>query len=146
MIFIAACGVGAWFWIGVNRATASPSLVVLPFKPADDHLAIELTDGLTATFARNKGLRVIDKETAATVKDFDLHKISRILYADSVLQGEVARLGGKIRIATRLQRTTDRSTQWAGSWEGPANEIQVAESEIVAGVTRAMHAPRADPR
>src|SRR5262245_21374624 len=73
VIFVVLCVIGAWFWIWVNRATAHPSVLILPFTnvsgdPANDYLTDGLTDGLTGALSRVKALRVIARPTAAAVK------------------------------------------------------------------------------
>jgi TolB-like protein len=145
VIFVALCAIGAWFWIWVNRATANPSVVILPFTnmsgdPANDYLTDGLTDGLTGALSRVKTLRVIAGPSAAAVKSTndDVHKIGRMLDVASVLQGDVARQSEKVRITARLLRTSDGSIQWTRTWEGAVGQMYLAQAEIAAGVARAM--------
>ncbi|MHC4138173.1 MAG: adenylate/guanylate cyclase domain-containing protein [Planctomycetota bacterium] len=113
------------------------AIAVLPFddmSPGGDQawlakiFAQELTDKLT----RSEALQVVASTVAhnARQKAPDIRGVGELLDVGSVVEGQVWRSGGDLRITAQLIRVTDGYQIWAASYERKAEEVIAIQEEI----------------
>ncbi len=133
-------------WFSWSRWSASSqridSLAVLPFgmltQGADeDHLGIGLADALITRLTNAGGIVV--RPTSAVLKftlaDRDPVELGRRLKVDAVLDGNIQRSGGQVRLTVQLLSTSNGKPLWADSIEEPNDSafiLQRAVSERLA--------------
>jgi adenylate cyclase len=128
-------------WRNVFPHPSAPSVAVLPFvnltsDPADQYFSDGLTDEITDSLARVKGLRVIARSSAFQFKGkrVDIREVGRLLKVANVLEGSVARSGERIKIIAHLERASDGSLLWSNTYERKASDLFAVQSELAAGI------------
>ncbi|MBI5282129.1 MAG: hypothetical protein HY858_10640 [Candidatus Solibacter usitatus] len=124
-----------------------PTIAVLPFDDLGaGHDSAYLCDGLvedlTTALARNPGLRVIARGSAASFRRGErLSAIGRALRADRLVKGSVRNAGGRLRIAVQLVDAGDEAVLWSEAYDrSPAGVFDV-HLEIAAAVAASLRAP-----
>jgi len=119
------------------------SLAVLPLEnlsgdPGQDYFADGMTDELTTILAKNVSLRVISRTSAMQYKGVHrpLRDIARELGVDGILEGSVARAGGRIHLNVQLIYAPTDSHVWADSYDRDFNEIYMLPEELSQRVAR----------
>src|SRR6202040_2467276 len=119
------------------------SLAVLPFEnlsgdSSQDYFAEGLTDAVTTNLAQIGAVKVISRSSANHFKkDYKpLVKIGQELGVDAVVEGTVARSGGRVRVNARLVSTGDDRNLWAQSFERDAGDILSLEDDLAQSVSR----------
>ncbi|MEP6703856.1 MAG: tetratricopeptide repeat protein [Acidobacteriota bacterium] len=116
---------------------AVKSIAVLPFKvlsseKGDEYLSLGLADALITSLSQTK--QVIVRQTEAVSKYQDLGKdpleAGREQGVDSVLDGQVQRMGDRVRVTARLMRTSDGASLWAGHFEEQFTNMFAVEQAI----------------
>ena len=110
--------------------------------PSQDYLADGITEGLIAELGQVRGLRVISRQSAMTLKNdrAPLAAIARELNVDALVEGSVSRSGGTIRIAGRLVAEPDDRQVWSGTYSGDLRDalsLQASIAGAIAGRVRA---------
>jgi adenylate cyclase len=128
-------------WRNVFPRPSAPSVAVLPFvnltsDPADQYFSDGLTDEVTDSLARVRGLRVIARSSAFQFKGkrVDIREVGRLLKVANVLEGSVARSGDRIKIIAHLERASDGSLLWSNTYERKASDLFAVQSELAAGI------------
>jgi TolB-like protein len=123
------------------------SIVVLPFTslgadPSKEYFADGLTDEITDQLVRIKPLRVVARTSANVFKgkQADAREVGRQLGVSHVLEGSVEWSGEQIRISAHLERASDGSHVWAGTYDRQAKDLLTVQSEIAEAVARALQA------
>ena len=119
-IFALIVPAGGW-WLS-RRDAPVRSIAVLPFRhldagSADDALEIGLADSLITRFSGISDL-VVRPSSATwrfTGKDQDPIAIGRQLQVDAILEGNLQREDGLLRVSVRLLRVRDGRALWSGS-------------------------------
>lgn len=132
ILFAAAAGlliVGAIVTAAyLYRGGASPerirSIAVLPFKPItfesrDEALEIGMADTLITKIGGGEELRVMPLAAVRrfTSPDLDPIEAGRQLGVDSVLDGGIQIVSGRVRISAKLIRVSDGHQLWAGQFD-----------------------------
>jgi TolB-like protein/Tfp pilus assembly protein PilF len=119
------------------------SIAVLPFEnlsgdSGQDYFAEGLTDAVTTDLAQIGAVKVISRSSANHYrKDYKpLVKIGQELGVDAVVEGTVARSGGRVRVNARLISTGDDRNLWAQSFERDAGDILSLEDDLAQSVSR----------
>ena len=108
-----------------------PSISVLPFRnltkdPGSDYLAIGFPRALADEIAKFE-LRVVGahsvSEEAATGNGFNV--AARDMGVDFVVEGEIAALGGRVKVSCRLISTSDMTQLWSDSFK-----LDIAEDNV----------------
>jgi len=135
---------GAWQFVR-TRSPAAPSIVVLPFKslsadPANAYFADGLTDEITDELVRIKSLRVLARTSAFAFQNrgADLREVGRRLSVTHVLEGSVERFGDQVRISAHLERVSDGSHLWAGTYDRQVKDLFAVQSELAAAIARSL--------
>ena len=126
----------------VELPPSAHSVAVLPLKnltedPANDYLSDGITESLINALAQIKGLKVISRGSAFTLKgqDVDPQELRRRLDVATVLQGGVFRSGGYVRVEVRLVSTEDGRVLWAGApYDRTLDNIFALQDEIARNV------------
>lgn len=119
------------------------SIAVLPFEnlsgdSSQDYFAEGLTDAVTTDLAQIGAVKVISRASANHFKkDYQtLVKIGQELGVDAVVEGTVARSGGRVRVNARLISTGDDRNLWAQSFERDTGDILSLEDDLAQSVSR----------
>ena len=117
------------------------SLVVLPLvhlsgDPEQEYFADGMTEALITDLAQIADLRVVSRTSAMQFKGVSkpLPEIARQLGVDAVVEGTIARSGGRVRISAQLiDAATDRHL-WARSYERDLEDVLVLQGEVAAAI------------
>jgi TolB-like protein/DNA-binding winged helix-turn-helix (wHTH) protein/Tfp pilus assembly protein PilF len=113
------------------------SLAVLPLAnltgdPAQDYFSDGMTDALITDLASWPALRVISRQSVMRYKGSakSLGEIARELGVEGVVEGSVARSGGRVRITAQLiHAPTDRHL-WGHSYERRLEDVLALQDEV----------------
>lgn len=121
------------------------SLAVLPFtdlSPASDfgYFADGLTESVTDTLTRVRGLRVIASTSAFTARDNNLlpGAIEQQLRVGHIVEGSVQRNGDNLRISARLVRLADGSQLWSQIYNRQLDDIFSLHDDISGTIVEQM--------
>jgi TolB-like protein/Tfp pilus assembly protein PilF len=121
------------------------SIVVLPFTslsadPSKEYFADGLTDEITGQLVRVKSLRVVARTSAIFFKGrhADVRDVGRQLNVTHVLEGSVEWSGEQVRISAHLERASDGSHVWSGTYDRQAKDLLTVQSEVAEAVARAL--------
>ena len=134
---------------GTLREVAPTPIAILPFTnlgPADqEYFADGVTEEIAARLAAVDRLRVIGRTSASRYKrtEKSIPEIGNELGVRYALEGSVrwerAPQGqGRVRVTSRLVRTTDGTHVWAEIYDEPVDEIFRVQSDIAQKVVRAL--------
>jgi TolB-like protein/DNA-binding winged helix-turn-helix (wHTH) protein/tetratricopeptide (TPR) repeat protein len=119
------------------------SIAVLPFEnlsadSGQDYFAEGLTDAVTTNLAQIGSLKVISRSSANHYRKDSKSpvKIGQELGVDAVVEGTVARSGGRVRVNARLISTGDDRNLWAQSFERDTGDILALEDDLALSVSR----------
>jgi len=119
------------------------SIAVLPFKvlssdKGDEYLSLGLADALITSLSQTR--QVIVRQTDAVAKYQNTGKdpleAGREQGVDAVLEGQVQRIGDRVRVTARLVRTTDGTSLWADRFEEKFTNIFAVEDAVAEKVAR----------
>lgn len=123
------------------------SIVVLPFDnlsadASQQYFAEGLTDALTTDLAQLGSIKVISRTSASLSKkdSKSLPKIRAELGVDAVVEGSVARSGGKVRVNAQLISTADDRHLWAQSFERDEGDILSLQDDLARSVAQRIQA------
>jgi TolB-like protein/Flp pilus assembly protein TadD len=142
----ALASVMVWTWSG--RPGARParpaahirSLAVLPLEnlsgdPEHDYFADGMTEQLIADLAKIHGLRVTARTSVMHYRDArkPAPEIARELQVDGIVEGSMARAGGRARVTARLADATG-AIVWTGSFERDVRDVLTLQSEVARSI------------
>jgi TolB-like protein/Flp pilus assembly protein TadD len=119
------------------------SIAVLPFRvlsndKGDEYLSLGLADALITSLSQTR--QVIVRQTEAVAKYQNTGKdpleAGREQGVDAVLEGQVQRIGDRVRVTARLVRTNDGTSLWADHFEEQFTNIFAVEDAIAEKVAR----------
>ena len=140
-------GLAAWgLWPRLRHRPAPAqidSVAVLPFEnltgdPEQDYFVDGMTDAVITDLAQVRALRVISRTSVAQYKRANkpLPRIAEELDVDAVVEGTVARSGGRVLITAQvIQAATDRHL-WAQSYEREVRDVLALQREVAAAITQ----------
>jgi DNA-binding winged helix-turn-helix (wHTH) protein/TolB-like protein/lipoprotein NlpI len=129
-------------------ATASApvrSVAVLPFRVLssekdDEYLSLGLADALITSLSHTR--QIIVRQTSAVSKyakaEKDPLEAGREQGVEAVLDGQVQRIGERVRVTARLVRTSDGAPLWADRFDEQFTHIFTVEDAIAGKVAQAM--------
>ena len=134
------------YYVLRTPAVDSPqTLAVLPFKPlssgaGDEFLELGMADALITKLSRSG--RLIVRPTSAIRKyialDADPLTAGRALQVDSVLEGNVQRLGDRLRVSLRLLRVRDGTNLWSDSYDTRFTDVFQVQDTVSERVVEAL--------
>ncbi len=119
------------------------SIAVLPFRvlsseKGDEYLSLGLADALITSLSQSR--QVIVRQTDAVSKYQNTGKdpleAGREQGVDAVLEGQVQRIGDRVRVTARLVRTSDGTSLWADRFEEKFTNIFAVEDAVAEKVAR----------
>jgi len=127
------------------------SLAVLPLAnntgdAGQEYFADGMTDALITELAKIKALKVRSRTSVMRFKKGDqaLPEIARLLGVEGIVQGSVARSGGRVRVAATLIRAASEEQLWTQNFDREEADVLTLDSEIaqaIAGQVRAALSP-----
>lgn len=130
-----------------TRQAAAPAVIrtiaVLPFKVLstekdDDYLSLGLADALITTISQTRQVIVRQTETISKYQTNgkDPLEAGREQNVDAVLEGQVQRIGDRVRVTARLISTSDGASLWADHFDEQFTNIFAVEDAIAEKVAR----------
>jgi len=121
------------------------SIAVLPFENLSEnndstYFSEGLTDELTMSLSKIKGLKVVARRSSYSFKNRtdDVPTIGRLLHADAIFEGTIRRVGDQLRINAQLCAVSDGYLMWSGLYERNVSDVFDVQEEIATAVTEAM--------
>lgn len=122
-------------------AAVEHAVAVLPFasftKGDDEYLSDAMQDSIIGELARVKNLRVLSRTSTLPFKkgDKSATEIAKILNADHLVEGSVARAGDRIRVEIKLIRTSPVEAQvWSQAYDRDLRDALSLYGEIAGAV------------
>lgn len=144
---LAAAAAASWNWIAdpERGRSQAATMVILPFdtiggNESEQLLALGTADSLIATLSSVPGLVVKPLGVArqARLEQPDPILVARSLGTAWVLEGTLQRDGGSLRVAVRLTRTSDGSTQWSENFTTDYTSMLEVQDKISKHVVAAL--------
>lgn len=136
-----------WWWAQRHAAPESGTvrLAVLPLasigsEAGDPGLADGLTDELTVSLSRIKGLRVVARDSALRFRsgDADLVEVAETLGATHIVTGSVRASTGRLRVNVHLADSATGTEIWAESYDRGFGDLFGVQADISAAVAQAL--------
>ena len=126
-------------------AVPEPSIAVLPFAnmsgdPEQEYFADGMVEEITTALSRFKWLFVIARNSSFTFKGkaVDIKEVGRRLGARYVLEGEVRKASGKVRITGRLIEAATGTHIWADRFERDMTDIFALQDDVTLAIVSAI--------
>ncbi len=128
--------------VPVGERGDAPSLAVLPFAnrsglPEDDVFAIGMVEDIIDALSRGVYVRVIASAATARFRTGaipDLEALSRQLGVRYILEGNVRRMGGNVRVTAQLVDAATGAILWTQRFDRPLTELAALQEELVLDV------------
>ena len=144
------------YWLARSREYRTfSSIAILPFlnlsnDPSSEYVTDGFVEEVTGGLAQIQGLQVAARTSAFQFrgKSPDARAAGRQLGVDTILEGSVRTVGGKLRISAQLINVADGFHIWSRTWEGEAGDIFTIQDDLVQSVSLALRHPgaaRANP-
>lgn len=145
-----ALAIGIWTY---QRARSTEqmerSIAVLPFEnltpgEEDAFFTIGMQDELTAQLSHVSGIKVIGAQSTRSYTPKtprDLAAIGRELAVSHLLEGNVSRANGQVRIGLHLVHLHQPDKPWNESYERPVTQIFSLQSDIARAIAAQLEAP-----
>ena len=121
------------------------SIAVLPFENLSEnddstYFSEGLTDELTMTLSKVKGLKVVARRSSYSFKNRidDVPTIGRLLHADAIFEGTIRRVGDQLRINAQLCAVSDGYLMWSGLFERNLGDVFDVQEEVATAIVEAM--------
>jgi TolB-like protein/DNA-binding winged helix-turn-helix (wHTH) protein len=118
------------------------SIAVLPFgnlsgDSAQEYFAEGMTEALVTRLGRSEGLRVISHTSTMHYKGTreTLPEIGRQLNVDAVVEGEVLRVGNRVRVTAQLVEASPERHLWAETYERDLRDVLGLQDVIARAIT-----------
>lgn len=126
-----------------RRASKRPTLAVMPFtnrsgKPEDDDFGELIAEDISVALSRGRGLSVIAHGAivSACAQDSDVRRIGATLGADYLMEGNVRRIGGTLRLSAQLLEAKTGAILWTERFDRAAGEQIELLDDLVDDVVR----------
>jgi TolB-like protein/DNA-binding winged helix-turn-helix (wHTH) protein/Tfp pilus assembly protein PilF len=124
-----------------NVVPAIHSIAVLPLKnlsgdPAQEYFADGMTEEIIGRLSMIRGLRVISRTSAMHFKDTraPLPEIAKALGVDAMVEGSVAREGGRVRVHAQLIRAATDEHFWSETYDRELGDALALESDVAQAI------------
>jgi adenylate cyclase len=142
----------AYSWTRTHTSSPIRSLAVLPLEnlsddPDQEYFADGMTEALIGDLARIGSLRVISRTSVMKYKGERkaIPEIAQELDVDGVVEGTVARAGGRVRITAQLIDARDDRHLWSDRYDREFADVLALQSEVaraIAGEVRITLSPK----
>lgn len=138
-------------WRGTVQAPSAvgqiASLAVLPLDnmtgdPGQEYFADGMTEALITELAKIRSLKVTSRTTVMRLKKtlLTLPEIAKQLGVEGIVEGSVARGGGRVKITAQLIQASSDAHVWADSFERPEADVLTLQSEVARAVAAQVRA------
>lgn len=124
-------------FLRTSAETKVQSIAVLPLEnlsgdPAQEYFADGITEALITDLGKIGQLRVISRTSVMRYKDTkkSLQEIARELQVDALVEGTVARSGGRVRITANLVQASPEKHLWADSFERDLRDVLTLQDDV----------------
>ncbi|MBS1796240.1 MAG: winged helix-turn-helix domain-containing protein [Acidobacteria bacterium] len=128
-----------------SSAKEVKTIAVLPFRnfepnPDDKLLGIGMADAVINKLSRLKSLVVRQTDTVVRYADAapEAVTVGKEINVDAVLEGNIQKAGGRIRVSVRLFRVSDGALLWADSFDESEKDIFALQDSISEKVARSL--------
>ena len=143
-VLVLLAATAAYLW--VSRTRAVRSVAVLPFHTlgppgeGDETLGLGMADALITRLSGLPGIVVLPASSTLKYKGpaYDPLAAGKELGTDAVLDVNIHKSDGRLRITARLLRVRDRASLWAESFDAPFTDVFSIEDSIASQVSRAL--------
>lgn len=144
-VIVIAAAVAAGLWWSGREGERTPSVAVLPFgsEPGGArYFADGFHDSVIAQLSRIQGLKVIARPSVLEYREGprDLARIGEQLGVAHLVEGDVRRAGGRLRVSARLVVAASGRQLWAGQYDRPPAEIFSVQSDMARRIASAIDA------
>ena len=144
LIALATAYFGLYSPVG-DEEHVDPSIAVLPFdnlspNPDDAYFAGGMHGELISHLSQIPDVRVISRTTMLGYEDAEMpvEEIASELDVGTVMEAEVERVGGRVRIGTRLIDGQTDALLWSENYEGQIGDIHDIRAEVIGKVAEAL--------
>ncbi len=146
---IAAVIAAGWYWsttpvdtrVAAHDLEPARSVAVMPFANVGGDADVQyLCDGIAESLinwlATVPGVKVVSKGASFRLRDsmYDIAIVSEQLNVDSVMTGELERIGDRVVVSARLVDARDESLIWGARLQQPSEDVIYLERTIVAAI------------
>jgi TolB-like protein/DNA-binding winged helix-turn-helix (wHTH) protein/tetratricopeptide (TPR) repeat protein len=117
------------------------SIAVLPLKSLSndseqDYFADGITEAVITDLGKVSALRVISRTSVMRYKDTKrpLPEIARELQVEALVEGTVARSGGRVRITANLVQASPERHLWAESYERDLRDVIALQNDVASAI------------
>jgi serine/threonine protein kinase/Flp pilus assembly protein TadD len=147
-LIVAAVSAGAWMYQRAQSSAAlERSIAVLPFENLSDdkenaYLAEGIQDEILTRLSKVTDLKVISRASMQHYKSkpANLPEIAKQLGVAHVLEGNVQKSAGTVRVNVHLIKAVNNSPVWADTVDRPLTDILSLESEVAITVADQLRA------
>jgi TolB-like protein/tetratricopeptide (TPR) repeat protein len=146
-IMLLAC-LAAWWFAKTRKNQTYTSIAVLPFlslssNPDSEYVTDGFVEEVTSGLAQVPGLEVVARSSAFQFqgKSPDIRSAGRQLGVETILEGSVRTVGGKLRISVQLIKVADGFHIWSRTWEGESGDIPAFQDDVVRSVAHELQHP-----
>ncbi|MFH0930697.1 MAG: protein kinase, partial [Candidatus Zixiibacteriota bacterium] len=133
-----------WFFRGVRRVSATPSLAVLYLEnigdKMDDYFAAGMTEAIITDLSKLEGLRVLSRSDVAPYKGkaINMKDLGKKLCVDYIIEGSIQKADHMLRITAQLIKTKDGFHLWADKFTGELNSVFEVQDEVAERIASAL--------
>jgi DNA-binding winged helix-turn-helix (wHTH) protein/TolB-like protein len=148
VLVVVAIGAARFYpWRGDAKPDSIPikTIAVLPFKPVvvenrNEALEFGMADTLISKLSNSEEIvvRPLSAVRRYNSVEQDALTVGRELGVDSILDGTIQTWGDRIRISTKLLRTSDGKQLWAGQFDEKSTDVFVVQDSISEKVAAAL--------
>ena len=122
-------------------APPAASIAVLPFKSLtgdarDEYLGVAMADALTTRLSAIRSVTVLPAVTVRRFAGADPVAAGRELGVRTVLAGDIAREGERIRLRVGLSRVADGASLWSERFDVLSSDIFVVQDQVASRAAR----------
>jgi TolB-like protein/class 3 adenylate cyclase len=151
VVLLGAFAVAGWRMFGGGAVTPAEtpirSIAVLPLEnlsgdPEQEYFADGMTEALIGDLAKINSLRVISRTSVMQYKrnPKSLPEIARELGVDAVVEGTVAREGGRVRVTAQLIDARSDDHLWADRYDRERVGVLALQSELARAIAAEVRA------
>jgi TolB-like protein len=144
-LLLAAGLFAAWRLLAPAAPAPPLAIAVLPFEDLSGSdrpfFAEGVSEEILNQLARNPGLKVLGRTSAASLRDEKLgpDEIGRRLGVDYLVEGSVRAAGPDVRVSVALVRSEDGARLWTEQYKGTLSDVFAIQDKIGQGVAKRLN-------
>lgn len=123
--------------VTVVSTEGKPTIAVLPFEnisrdPGQEYFSDGITGDIITALSKHRSILVVARSSTFAFKGpgTDVRDVGRKLGADYVVEGSVAKIGGRLRVNARLVETEGGRHLWAERYDRNIDQVFDVQDEI----------------